>query len=173
MRAEQLSPLRHCKLDDIHSSVTTLLAFLEKATQPPHFIMEQVHLKVGRFGPVFTYLANHAQHLNYLQLDDQWESILICFNSTDRPRVPSSSALNGPNKLTRTEDSCRCTIGYRLMRGRAIVSPQALKLRCRKFLLYGPRNIVVILSVLYDTRVYIMTLYHSSGEDYNPVVVKA
>jgi hypothetical protein len=136
----QLSQLRSCRLEGIETDESTLLAFFNKASQLSRLTMEEIHLKIGKFGPVFNVISGELQHLEYLHLEDLWESRLICFEGPGKSVMPTSNKSDGPNSLTREVDELRRRrrgIGYRLMKGQVLGSAQAANWR-RRELLYGP-----------------------------------
>jgi hypothetical protein len=136
-----LSQLRSCKLDGIKTDETTLLAFVQKASKLSNLHMEEVHLLSGKFGPVFNYLTSRLEHLEYLHLDDLYESRMICFDGPGKPKMPSIDKSDGPNTLTRVGDENRQRrrkIGYRETRGRPLGSAAAANWRNRHRIRYGP-----------------------------------
>jgi hypothetical protein len=137
IQLKQVSQLRNCQLKGIHTNEVELLAFLKRATELVSLSMEEIHLEVGKFGPIFNYLTSNVPHLEHLHLDDLWESRLICFESPGQPHFPSSAA-NGPNAITRIGADCQRTIKYRWTRGHALGSAPAANWRRRKGLQYGP-----------------------------------
>jgi hypothetical protein len=141
VQSKQVSQLRNCQLKGIYTNEAALLAFLQKATELVSFSMEEVHLEVGKFGPIFNCLTTHLRHLEHLHLDDLWESRLICFECPGQPHFPSSAA-NGPNAITRIGADCQLTIKYRMTRGHALGSAPAANWHRRKVLQYGPPSII-------------------------------
>lgn len=134
----QFSQLRHCRLSGIYTDENTLLTFLQQASQLSYFSMEGIHLQSGKFGPIFDYLTTHAKHLNELNLDNLWESRLIYFYGPGQPHMPTSSASDGPNNLTRKGVDCHRKIRYHFARGEVLGSAQSANWMRRNTVLYGP-----------------------------------
>jgi len=127
--------LQKCALRGISASEADLLAFLQSFS-PTSVVLEEMHLHPGTFESIFDYLPT-APHLQYLHLDNLWESRLICFDEPGQPHFPSSEP-NGPNAITRSGDEVRSPIGYRSMRGYALGSAAAYRWHKRKEMMYGP-----------------------------------
>jgi hypothetical protein len=140
IQSKQLSQLRYCKLKGIYTNEIDLLAFVKKATELSSLSMEDIHLEVGKLGPIFNHLTTNLPHLEYLHFDDLWESRLICFDSPGQPHF-SSDAPNGPNDLTRIGVDCQRTIKYRLTRGHTLGSARSAIWYRRHALLYGPLSV--------------------------------
>jgi len=133
--------LRSCKLDGIKTDNTTLLAFVQKASELSNLYMEEVHLLSGKFGPVFDFITSKLEHLEYLHLDDLYESRRVCFDGPGKPKMPSMDKSDGPDTLTRVGDENRQRrrkIGYRETRGRPLGSSAANRWMNRHRLRYGP-----------------------------------
>jgi hypothetical protein len=134
------SQLRTCKLEGIKTDDTTLLAFVHKASELSSLHMEDVHLLSGKFGPVFDYITSQLRHLEYLHLDDLYESRMICFDGPGKPKMPTMDKSDGPTTLTRVGDGNRQRrrkIGYRETRGSPLGS-QANRWINEHRLHYGP-----------------------------------
>lgn len=138
VQSTQFSQLRHCRLNGIYTDENTLLKFLQKASQLCYFSMESIHLHSGKFGPVFDYLTTHAKHLNELDLSNLWETRLIYFYGPGKPHLPTSSASDGPNILTRKGVGCQRKIRYHIAKGQVLGSAQSANWLRRNTVLYGP-----------------------------------
>jgi hypothetical protein len=134
----QFSQLRHCRLNGIYTDEDTLLIFLQKASQLFYFSMESIHLQSGKFSPIFDYLTTHAKHLKELDLNNLWETRLIYFYGPGKPHMPTSSASDGPNILTRKGVGCQRKIRYHLGKGQVLGSAQSANWLRRNTITYGP-----------------------------------
>jgi hypothetical protein len=138
VQSAQFSQLRHCRLNGIYTDEITLLTFLQKAGQLSYLRMEWIHLQSGKFGPMFDYLTTHTKHLNELYLNKLWESRLIYFYGPGKLHMPTSSASDGPNILTRKGVHCHRKIRYRFSKGEVLGSAQSANWMRRNTILYGP-----------------------------------
>ncbi|KAF8852746.1 hypothetical protein BDZ45DRAFT_729992 [Acephala macrosclerotiorum] len=106
--------LERLTLKGIYTNGTALASFLRQV-QISSLDMQEIHLgSSGAFRPVFDYLSDHMQQLEYLHLDELWESKLINFDAPGKPHFPSiGRGPHGPHAITRTGEDARKVIGYR------------------------------------------------------------
>lgn len=140
VKLDSLSKLRHCRLYGLHTDETTLTVFCKQATQLCSLSMNEIHLREGKFAPVFKYVTNHLPHLDYIHLSDLYEDEvrLICFAAPGKLDIPTTSRSNGPRTITRTGAACQRPIRYRFISGRIGGSAIAWRWRNNRSLLYGP-----------------------------------
>ncbi|KAF2717992.1 hypothetical protein K431DRAFT_275674 [Polychaeton citri CBS 116435] len=134
--AESSIPLLNSiSLRGIHTSTEALLTFLTRHPRIRHLSFEELHLKQGRFRPVFAYIDEHLE-LDSLYLSDLWESTLIQFMGTSGESYFSQSG--PPTWMNRVGAEAREAIVYRPFKGPIKGSAAASNWYRRKAALYGP-----------------------------------
>lgn len=133
----RIPSLKRCTLKGIRVSEAALLSFL-RPMQLNSIEMEEIHLHSGTFLPVFDYLVDHMEQLEYVHLNDLWETRLIYFDAPGEPHFPGSEPPIGPNTITRTGADARMPIKYQHSRGYSLGSAKASNWHRKKVIQYGP-----------------------------------
>ncbi|KFY50679.1 hypothetical protein V495_00116 [Pseudogymnoascus sp. VKM F-4514 (FW-929)] len=128
--------LKRCTLKGIETSQTALLSFLRQV-QLNSIVMEEVRLRTGKFGPVFDYLVERMEQLEYLHFDNLRERDLIYFDAPGKPHFCCPGM--GPNALTRSGTDARMPIKYRFYNGSMSGEIEVTRWIIKRQREYGPR----------------------------------
>ncbi|KFY09063.1 hypothetical protein V492_05653 [Pseudogymnoascus sp. VKM F-4246] len=134
--------LKRCTLKGIKTTETALLSFLRQM-QLNSIVMEEIHLRTGKFGPVFDCLVERMEQLEYLHFENLWESQLILFDAPGKPHF-CGPGMRPPHVLTRTVltrsgADARMPIKYKLDSGRTSGEMEVTNWIMKRQREYGPR----------------------------------
>jgi len=138
INAAVLKSLKSCILAGLYVHEDDLLTLLDKAPELRRLDLRDIMLRGGTWRRFLDMCCSAEKQLDFIYLDDLWESSMIWFEGPGKPKMPRITPW-GPSTLCRDgREEVRRPIVYHVATGRPLGSPQAYNWRQRRRLEYGP-----------------------------------